>query len=112
MNNDYWDYDNNAAQWAQVESLDGIKNTLKEGQEIGALQTKIRETEIQIAALTDQGIDPKNLKEVLKKYQNLLHQYEEAKRIREEKQKKTTWIVCGVMIVVMLIMVLVVAAAV
>ena len=93
-------FNNNLFQVAQLVMLNKINSTLEQigCNSIDELNSKIRDIDIQIAKLQDQGKNPKNLKILRDEYITIRNEYYKAEDEAKAKIKKRNRIICGIAI--------------
>ena len=93
-------FNNNLFQVAQLVMLNKINSTLEQigCNSIDELNSKIRDIDIQIAKLQDQGKNPKNLKILRDEYITIRNEYYKAEDEVKTRIKRRNRIICGIAI--------------
>lgn len=94
-------FNNNLFQVAQLAMLNKINSTLEQigCNSIDELNSKIRDIDIQIAKLQDQGKNPKNLKILRDEYITIRNEYYKAEDETKAKIKKRNRIISCIAII-------------
>ena len=94
-------FNNNMFQIAQLAMLNKINSTLEQigCNSIDELNSKIRDIDIQIAKLQDQGKNPKNLKILRDEYITIRNEYYKAEDEAKAKIKKRNRIISCIAII-------------